>query len=51
MRVPEDADHRFRFMPITDSAPCRSPIPVKPITRSDHGDHPSAGDPAGRVEA
>ena len=26
--IPAQADHRFRFKPITDSGPTRSPIPV-----------------------
>ena len=33
VRVPAQADHRFRSKPITDSGRSRSPIPGKPITR------------------
>lgn len=28
VRVPAHGDHRFRSKPITDSGPCRSPVPV-----------------------
>ena len=27
MRIPADAGRQFRRMPVTDSGPCRSPIP------------------------
>ena len=49
LRIPVQADHRFRWKPISDSGPSRSLIPVQPDHRFRYqADHFSAATGIGR---